>query len=145
MSRTIIIQDIIPIITNLMNKQGANLSSEVQIRDENLIEFLHNELTTCFSICGSATRCEKLKAAIKEAREHDEIGFIEYIKLLLNKYVQLQLKLRNAQKLEQKLTTEQIVKLLTDGKPDKSPPDKLTEFRKKNPYGPDRWIRKKEQ
>lgn len=146
MSRKIIIQDIIPIVVRLMNKQGANLNSETHIRDENLIQFLEEQLLKNFAICGQANHCTELEQAIKEALERDQQAFQEYIKFLLNKYISLQLTVRNAQKIEQKLTVKQVVEMLTDGSGStKNPPDRFTEFRKQNPYGPERWIRKKEE
>jgi hypothetical protein len=146
MSRKIIITDIIPIVVHIMNKQGANLNSETHIRDENLIQFFEEELIQNLSICGSANHCTELEEAIKEWLTRDKESLYEYIKFLLNKYVNLQLKIRNAQKLEQKLTVKQVVEMLTNGSSNtKGPPDSLTEFRKQNPYGPNRWIRKKEE
>lgn len=146
MSRQVIITDIIPLVVWHLNRMGINLSSETHIRDETLIAFFDEELEKNFSICGSADHCEELKVAIKEARERDEEGFQEYIKLLLDRYIKLQTKLRGAKKLSKnKPLIKQLVKATTDGKGEGSqPPDRLTDFRKKNPYGPDRWIRKKE-
>jgi len=144
MSNTIIIRDIIPIVMRLMNKQGANLNSETQIRDENLITFLEEELMQHFSICGSADDCKNLELAIAETKKLDFEAFVEYIKFLLNKYINLQIKLQTAQKLDpQKITVKQVVEMFTDGKTENvNPPDRFTEFRKKNQYGPERWIKK---
>ncbi len=146
MSNTIIIRDIIPIVVHHLNRNGANLSSETHIRDENLITFFEEELSKNFSICGSADHCKELEEAIKEIRERNEEEFYEYIKYLLNKYIHLQLKIRNAEKLNEKITIKQITEIFTDGKSQNVvPPDPFTNFRKKHPYGPERWIRKKEE
>lgn len=146
MSNTIIIRDIIPIVIHHLNCQGANLSSEVRIRDENLVNFLEEELICNFSICGSADQCKELEQAIKEVYERDKEAFYEYIKFLLNKYVNLQLKLRKAEKLSQEITVKQVVEMFTDGKTkQEGPPDKFGDFRKKHPYGTERWVRKEDQ
>ena len=147
MSRTIIITNIIPIVVRIMNQQGANLNSETQIRDENLIQFFEEELSQNLAIRGQSGNCTQLEEAIKEWLTRDKESLYEYIKFLLNKYISIQLKLSTAQKINQKLTVKQVVEMLTNGGGNKvsSPPDRFTEFRKQNPYGPDRWIYKKEE
>lgn len=139
MSRQVIITDIIPIVQRILNKNGANFNSETHIRDENLIEYLHEELSKNFGIRGSASNCKDLEQAILEAKNINPEALEEYVKFLLNKYISLQLKIRKSEKT--KITPKQAIELLTEGKTSPVPPDRFSDFRKKNPIGPDRWIR----
>lgn len=141
MSRQIIITDIVPILVKIMERKGVFLPSEATIRDEQLFDFLEQELLSNFSICGSADHCKALEEAIAQANTQDPEAFLEYIKLLLNKYLNIRLTVDQAKKLSE--NPKQIVKILTDGKAE-GVPDRFTEFRKRNPYGPDKWIRKRD-
>lgn len=156
MSRHIITDLVLPIVVRELNKQGANIPSYSEIQDNQLLDYLEHELMMNFSICGSKDHCKNLEEAIKEYRARDEASFVEYIKFLLNKYINLKIKLAGVQKIDPlKLTAQQAIKLVIgeDGKSNsspewrafnkttESPPDRFSEFRKRNRRDPiQKWL-----
>jgi hypothetical protein len=154
MSRMIITDLVLPVVIRELNKKGANIPSYVEVQDNQLIEFFEKELMIHFSICGSKDHCKNLEEAIKEILQRDPESFVEYIKFLLNKYLNLKITLAGMQKIDpQKLTSENAIKLIigqgekenaTGGIPHfngEVPPDRFTEFRRANRRNPlNKWL-----
>jgi hypothetical protein len=107
---------VIPIIEKIIQQEGyyASYGSPI-IQDQNLEEFLEEELRRRFGVIG-ANECQHLKEQLEQAKENDPYAFEFLIRELLNKYVKLIAKIRHAKKLKE----------LEDG-----PPDRFSELRKK--------------
>jgi hypothetical protein len=104
-------------VQRLLRLQGVNLYG-VDVRgDETLVAFLEEQLTTIFGICGKRGKCEQLEKNIKEAKERNPSEFEALIDHLLQKYLKLQMKIREALKTKKE-------KL-------KAPPDRFLEQFKK--------------
>jgi hypothetical protein len=116
MSRTVIHDIVLPIVSHIMAEEGY-LSSyrPVDIRDENLEEFLEEEMRKYFGVIG-ANGCQHLKEQLEEAKKNDPYAFEYGLKQLLKKYVNLQVKLRKGKTKENAL---------------QGPPDRFSEQRKR--------------
>jgi hypothetical protein len=119
MSRTIITDLVLPVVVRELNKKGANIPSYADIQDNQLLEYLEQELMINFSICGSKDHCKDLEKAIKEARSLSEEEFTAYIQRILNRYINMKIAISGAQKVDaKKITAEQAIKMVIgeDGK-----------------------------
>lgn len=115
MSRQIIRDIVIPIVAKIMSEQGF-LNWRAQILDDQLEEFLEEEMRRRFAVSG-ANECQHLKEQLEEALKNDPYAFEFVAKRILEKYVKLAAKLRGAKRLE---------KL-------EGPPDRFSELRRKYP------------
>jgi hypothetical protein len=153
MSRMIITDLVLPIVMRELNKKGANIPSYAEVQDNQLIEYLESELMVHFSICGSKDHCKDLESAIKEVLQRDRESFTEYIKFLLNKYINLKIMMAGMQKIDpKKITTEQAIKMVIGERGNgmttpewrtfgDAPPDRFSEFHRRNKRNPlERWI-----
>lgn len=108
----------IPIVSRIMVGDGyVSSHGIVDIRDPRLEEFLEEELRRLFGVIG-ANGCQHMKEQLEQAKKNDPFAFEQTIKQLLNKYVNLEVKMRKAEKM----------KNLESG-----PPDRFSEQRKKSP------------
>lgn len=115
MSRTIIQDIVLPIVSRIMAEEGYFSSYRpVDIRDENLEEFLEEEMRRYFGVIG-ANGCQHLKEQLEEAKKNDPYAFEYLLRQLLKKYVKLAVKLRKAKK---------------RGNEFQGPPDRFSEQRK---------------
>ena len=117
MSRQIIHDVVIPIISVIMGDDGYFNPIGVDIRDQQLEEFLEEELRRRFGVIG-ADDCQHLKEQLEQAKKNDPFEFNETLRLLLEKYVKLQARLRRAEKMKEL---------------EKGPPDRFMLQRKKHP------------
>lgn len=115
MSRQIIRDIVIPVVVKIMREQGY-LFGHVSILDDQLEEFLEEEMRRRFAVSG-ANECQHLKEQLEEALKNDPYAFEFVTKRILEKYVKLATKLRQAKRLE---------KL-------EGPPDRFSELRRKYP------------
>jgi hypothetical protein len=98
MSRTIIHDLVLPIVSRIMAEEGCfGPYRPVDIRDENLEEFLEEEMRRYFGVIG-ADGCQHLKEQLEEAKKNDPYAFEYLLRQLLKKYVKLAVKLRKAKK-----------------------------------------------
>jgi len=115
MSRTIIQDIVLPIVSRIMAEEGYFSSYRpVDIRDENLEEFLEEEMRRYFGVIG-ANGCQHLKEQLEEAKKNDPYAFEYLLRQLLKKYVKLAVKLRKTKK---------------RGNEFQGPPDRFSEKRK---------------
>lgn len=70
-----------------------------EIRDENLEEFLEEEMRKHFGVIGS-NGCQHLKEQLEEAIKNDPFAFEYFLRQLLKKYVKLSVDLRKFKKQE---------------------------------------------
>lgn len=63
------------------------------IEDEKLEEFLEEEMRKYFGVIG-ANECQHLREQLEEARKNDPDAFEFFIKMLLDKYLKLAIRLR---------------------------------------------------
>lgn len=115
MSRQVIQDIVIPIVSRIMREQGYFIG-QVDIRDDRLEEFLEEEMRRRFAVIG-ANECQHLKEQLEEALKNDPYAFEFVTKQLLEKYVRLATKLRQAKR------TEKL----------EGPPDRFSELRRKYP------------
>jgi hypothetical protein len=116
MSRTVIHDVVLPIVSSIMAKEGFFGSYRpVDIRDQNLEEFLEEQMRRYFGVIG-ANGCQHLKEQLEEAKKNDPYAFEYLLRQLLRKYVQLQVRLRKAKLKEDAL---------------QGPPDRFSEQRKR--------------
>ncbi|MEM3731882.1 MAG: hypothetical protein QXE74_08985 [Candidatus Bathyarchaeia archaeon] len=116
MSRTVIVDVVIPIVSKIMAEEGyVNPFWPIEIRDEKFIEFLEEEMRRHFGVIGS-NGCQHLKEQLEEAKKNDPFAFEYLVKQLLRKYVKLSVMLRKAKKTEGEL---------------EGPPDRFAEFRRR--------------
>jgi hypothetical protein len=94
LSRRIIQDIIIPIVEKIMREQRI-LIVPSQIRDSKLEEFLEEEMRRHFGVIG-ANECQHLREQLEEARKNDPDALEFLLKLLLEKYMKLASKLRQA-------------------------------------------------
>ena len=115
-SRTVIHDIVLPIVSKIMTDEGYfNPRRQVDIRDENLEEFLEEQMRRYFGVIG-ANGCQHLKEQLEEAKKNDPYAFEYLLKQLLKKYSQLQLGLRKNKTKETEL---------------KGPPDRFSEQRRR--------------
>ena len=104
MSRTVIHDIVIPIVSRIMGQQGHfGFGSHFAIEDENLETFLEEEMRKHFGVIGS-NGCQHLKEQLEEAKKNDPGSFEYLIERLLDKYIKLTAKLRTTQKTKQTYT-----------------------------------------
>jgi len=109
---------VIPIVSRIMIDGGYTSShGMVDIRDARLEEYLEEQLRRRFGVIG-ANGCQHLKEQLEQAKKNDPYEFQQLLKGLLEKYVQLEVKLRRAEE-EKKL--------------ENGPPDRFLEQRRKYP------------
>jgi len=118
MSRTVIHDIVLPIVSRIMADEGYFSSYRpVDIRDENLEEFLEEEMRRYFGVIG-ANGCQHLKEQLEEAKKNDPYAFEYLLRELLKKYVKLRIKVRKVKVKENLLL---------------GPPDRFSEQRRR--YG----------
>jgi len=116
MSRTVIQDIVLPIVSSILAEEGIFSSYRpVDIRDENLEQFLEEQMRKYFGVIG-ADGCQHLKEQLEEAKKNDPYAFEYVLRQLLQKYMRLQLKLRKGK----------IKKNALQG-----PPDRFSEQRKR--------------
>ena len=99
MSRIVIHDIVMPIVQRILQQTYSFPGyRHTPIRDLHLEEFLEEELRRHFGVIG-ANDCQHLREQLSEAQRNDPYNFELLIKRLLNRYVQLQTKLRLAKKL----------------------------------------------
>lgn len=85
MSRTVIRDIVIPIVSKAMREQGHFLPyTHFVIEDENLEAFFEEEMRRYFGVIGS-NRCQHLKEQLEEAKKNDPDSFEFLIGRLLGK------------------------------------------------------------
>jgi hypothetical protein len=115
MSRTVIHDIVLPIVSKIMVEEGYLGSYRpVEIRDENLEEFLEEEMRKYFGVIG-ANGCQHLKEQLEEAKKNDPYAFEYLLKQLLKKYIKLSVKLRKVKRRENEF---------------QAPPDRFSEQRR---------------
>lgn len=96
MSRTVIHDIVLPIVSKIMAEEGYFSSYRpADIRDENLEEFFEEEIRRYFGVIG-ADGCQHLKEQLEEAKKNDPYAFEYLLRQLLKKYVRLAVRLRKA-------------------------------------------------
>jgi hypothetical protein len=116
MSRSVIHDIVVPIVSRIMTEEGYFGSYRpVDIRDENLEEFLEEEMRRHFGVIG-ANGCQHLKEQLEEAKKNDPYAFEFLLRQLLKKYLKLQVKLRKGKLKENAL---------------QGPPDRFAEQRRR--------------
>ena len=115
MSRNVIHDVVIPIISRIMVEEGYyNPQRAFDIRDENFEEYLEEEMRRHFSVIG-ADGCQHLREQLEEAKKNDPYAFEELLRKLLKKYVKLAVKIRKAKQME-----------------NRGPPDRFAEQRRRH-------------
>ena len=114
MSRQIIRDIVIPIVTKIMREDGFLPYGNALVMDEKLEEFLQEQMRRLFGVIG-ANECQHLKEQLEEAKKNDPYAFEYVLRQVLQQYVKWQVKLRQAQEKEKGL----------DG-----PPDRFAEQRR---------------
>jgi len=92
----IVIQDIVmPIVEKIMRelRYFSFSHSHFSIQDERLMEFLEEEMRRHFGVIG-ANDCQHLREQLEEARKNDPDAFEFLIRILLDKYLRLAIRLR---------------------------------------------------
>ena len=115
MSRQVIRDVVIPIVARIMHEHGY-FFGHTDIMDDRLEEFLEEEMRRRFAVIG-ANECQHLREQLEEALKNDPYAFEFVTKQLLEKYVKIATRLRQAKKLEKF----------------EGPPDRFSELRKKYP------------
>ncbi|HEY4675169.1 MAG TPA: hypothetical protein VIH48_03850 [Candidatus Bathyarchaeia archaeon] len=116
MSRGIIHDIVIPIVSKMMVEEGYFTPYRaLDIRDENLEEFLEEEMRRHFGVIG-ANDCQHLKEQLEEAKKNDPHSFEFLIRQLVRKYVKLTVNVRNAEHLKDM---------------ESGPPDRFAEMRRR--------------
>jgi hypothetical protein len=116
MSRTIIHTIVIPdVLRVLVEDRVLPKWTPYEIRDENLEEFLEEEMRRAFGVIG-ANGCQHLEEQIKEAKKNDPFAYDELLRQLLKKYKRISEKMRQAKKNDAQ-----------------GPPDRFAELRKRFP------------
>ena len=96
MSRIVIHDIVLPIVSKILSEEGyLNPYGPVDIRDENLEEFLEEEMRRHFGVIG-ANGCQHLKEQLEEAKKNDPYAFEFLLRQLVQKYAKLAVKLRKA-------------------------------------------------
>ena len=116
MSRTVITDIVMPIVSEILQKTGyTTFSGHAIIRDEQLEQFLEEEMQRWFGVIG-ADGCQHLKEQLQEALKNDPFEFRQLLRELLRKYVKLQVKIRQAK---------------SEHKESAGPPDRFSEQRRR--------------
>ena len=118
MSNIVIRDIVIPIATRIMHEDGyfnPHLRETYMIRDEQLEQFLEEEMRRMFGVIG-ANECQHLREQLEEARKNDPYAFEYAIRQVLRRYVKLQLKMRQLKKKQSDL---------------KGPPERFAEQRER--------------
>ncbi len=121
MSRRVISDIVIPIVSKIMHEEGYFTHyRHFSIRDEHLEGFLEEEMRRRFGVIG-ANDCQHLREQLEEAKKNDPYSFDFLVRQLLEKYVKLAAKIRYA---------ERSRKIL------EGPPDRFSKLRKAkyNPF-----------
>ena len=106
----------IPIVSKIIVGDGYfNPYRPFDLRDDQLEEFLEEQMRRLFGVIGS-NECQHLREQLEEAKRNDPYAFEHLARQLLEKYVKLVAKIRHAEKLK---------------KPERGPPDRFSELRKK--------------
>ena len=140
MSKKVITDLVLPIILKQLRAMGENISTYDDIKDETILEYFEQELNKALGVTGSVYRsdCPELEERIKEQlRENPEI-FERGIRLILEKYINLKMKLATSKKLKPKQLIQEIVG--HGSRSTSGPPDRFQDQRKMSPFGPKRWI-----
>ena len=95
MSRQIIRDIVIPIVTKIMRQDGYFYGNP-SLKDEKLEEFLEEQMRRMFGVIG-ANECQHLKEQLEEAKKNDPYAFEYVLRQVLQQYVKLQVKLRQAE------------------------------------------------
>lgn len=117
LSRQIIQDVVIPIIISIMGEDGYLNPLRAEVRDQQLEEFLEEELRRRFGVIG-ADGCQHLKEQLEQARKNDPFEFTETLRILLRKYVKIQARIRRALKMKEM---------------EKGPPDRFVPQRRRYP------------
>ena len=116
LSRSVIRDIVVPIVSRMMvEERYLSPYQRYDVRDEQLEEFLEEELRRRFGVMG-ANGCQHLREQLEEAKKNDPHAFEFTLRQLLKKYVKLALKIRCAKKLKE----------IREG-----PPDRFQELRRK--------------
>ncbi|HVP16953.1 MAG TPA: hypothetical protein VMT42_06275 [candidate division Zixibacteria bacterium] len=98
MSREVIRDIVIPIVTRIMSEEGYfGPYREQVVRDEQLEQFLEEQMRRMFGVIG-ANGCQHLKEQLEEAKKNDPYAFEFVLRQLMRKYVKLQIKVRQLKK-----------------------------------------------
>jgi len=101
MSREIIRDIVIPVISKIMSEDGYfSPYRPFDIRDERLEEFLEEEMRRYFGVIGG-NGCQHLKTQLEEAKKNDPYAFEYLLRQLLKKYVKFRVKMKRAKKLQE--------------------------------------------
>jgi hypothetical protein len=108
MSRIVIHDIVMPIVQKILQQTYSfpGYTHYATIRDIHLEEFLEEELRRHFGVIG-ANDCQHLREQLSEAKRNDPYSFNLLIRRLINRYVQLQTKLRLAKKLPKSRSRKQ--------------------------------------
>jgi len=115
LSRQVIHDLVLPIVLRRLDKMGAGIPTYAVPHDEDLEDYLDQQLSVILGVCGSARHCEDLEKKIREAMQRDPKGFEMLIQQLLERYINLKTKLL------QGLRTRKL----------QGPPDKYEEIRRR--------------
>ena len=117
-SRSVIHDIVIPIVSKIMREQGyINPYGHSIIRDVHLEDFFEEEMRRHFGVIGS-NGCQHLREQLEEGKKNDPYAFEHLIRRLLNKYVKLAAQIKYTKKIRE---------------PGKGPPDRFSELRKEYP------------
>jgi hypothetical protein len=98
MSRIVIRDIIIPIITKILREEGyVTPYGTFSMADEHLEQFLEEEMRRHFGVIG-ANECQHLREQLEEAKKNDPYAFEFLLRQLLAKYVKMQVKVRQLKK-----------------------------------------------
>jgi len=101
MSREIIRDIVLPIVAKIMTQDGyVSPYRPLDIRDEQLEEFLEEEMRRYFGLVGG-NGCQHLKTQLEEAKKNDPYAFEYLLRQLLKKYVKLRIKMKRTKKLQE--------------------------------------------
>jgi len=92
-SRKVVHDLVMPLVLKLLDQMGAGLPSYAIPHDTVLEDYLDEQLSIYFGVCGGRNHCEELEKAIKEAQQRDPEGFKEFVKQLLQRYIKLKAKI----------------------------------------------------
>ncbi len=146
MSRLVINDLVLPVVIRILGRNGVNVPSYADIRDDTLLNYLEEECAKNFGIRGQAGDCPDLRRALDEAIARDPQGFEEYIKIVLNRYIALRVDLAKSVKVTDEQKARVIKQIIcgegSGSNDDLSPPDRFTEFRKRQKKNPlYRWVK----